>query len=341
MGNLSVINKFVFFLNAIAAFLLLFSCLVPYISLQSISFLFVFSLAVPYLVVTNVIFVIYWVLNGKRQFWLSSFVLVVGYLALGTFIKFFQSEAETTEESLSVLTFNTHSFHSNLGLANRELSDSIVQFIKDENADVVCFQEFDKTKIRSKDFKQYPYRYVDYQFQVQNKRVIQAIYSKYPIIDKGSLEFPNSSNNAIFADIVVKSDTVRVYNLHLQSLNVRPGSIRREESQKLLKRLNTSFIKQQEQAEIVSEHSRATPYKKIICGDFNNSQYSNVYYDIKGDMKDTFMEMGSGFGRTYNFKFLPLRIDFILVDEKMEVLSHKNYNVKLSDHFPVMASVKL
>ncbi len=341
MGKLSVLNKFVFFLNSIVALLLLISCIVPHISLRSISFLFIFSLAVPYLVLVNILFLGYWILQGRRQFWLSFIILILGYFSLGTFIKFFEATPESEEKSLSILTFNTQSFHGNSREDNPQLSDSIVKFIKEENADVVCFQEFDYSKIKGKDFKQYPYRYVNYEFGVNSNKVIQAIYSKYPITNKGSLNFPDSSNNALFADIVVKSDTVRIYNLHLQSLRVRPGSIRREESQKLLKRLSNSFVKQQEQAEIVLEHHKTTSHKKIICGDFNNSQYSSVYYDIKGDMKDSFMEMGSGYGRTYNFKFLPLRIDFILVDKRMEVLGHKNYDVKLSDHFPVMASIKL
>ncbi|WP_235537848.1 endonuclease/exonuclease/phosphatase family protein [Sediminicola sp. YIK13] len=265
----------------------------------------------------------------------------MGYFFLGTFIKFSEANAESEEKSLSILTFNAQSFRGNSREDNPQLSDGIVKFIKEENADIVCFQEFDYSKIRSKDFEQYPYKHVNFEFGVYSGKVIQAIYSKFPITNKGSLNFPNTGNNALFADIVVKSDTLRIYNLHLQSLRVRPGSLRREESQKLLKRLSNSFVKQQEQAEIILEHSKTTSYKKIICGDFNNSQYSSVYYDIKGDMKDSFMEMGSGYGRTYNFKFLPLRIDFILVDEQMEVLAHKNYDVKLSDHFPVMASIKL
>ncbi|MEB8329589.1 endonuclease/exonuclease/phosphatase family protein [Flavobacteriaceae bacterium KMM 6897] len=272
---------------------------------------------------------------------MSFLILLIGYFSLGTFIKFFDSTPESAEKSLSVLTFNTQSFRGNSRENNPQLSDNIVKFIKEEDADIVCFQEFDYTKIKSEDFKQYDYKYVNFEFGVHSDKVIQAIYSKFPIINKGSLNFPNSGNNALFADIVVKLDTVRIYNLHLQSLRVRPGSIRREESQKLLKRLGNSFVKQQEQAEIVLEHSNTTSHKKIICGDFNNSQYSSVYYDIKGDMKDTFMEMGQGYGRTYNFKFLPLRIDFILVEDEMEVLAHKNYDVKLSDHFPVMASIKL
>jgi vancomycin resistance protein VanJ len=340
LGKLSVMNKFIFFLNIIAALLLLFSCLVPHISLYSISFLFVFSLAVPYLVVVNIMFLMYWLLKLRTQFWLSFAVLLLGYFSLGTFFIFFEPTPAPAEESVSVLTFNTQSFRGNSRENNPQLSDSIVKFIKEENADIVCFQEFDYSKIRSNDFKQYPFKYVNFKFGVNSGKVIQAIYSKFQIINKGSLDFPKSGNNALFADVIIQTDTIRVYNLHLQSLRVRPGSIRSEESQKLLERLGNSFVKQQEQAEIVLEHGNTTTYKKIICGDFNNSQYSSVYYDIKGDMKDTFMEMGSGYGRTYNFKFLPLRIDFILVDEQMEVLAHKNYDVKMSDHFPVMASIK-
>ncbi len=58
-------------------------------------------------------------------------------------------------------------------------------------------------------------------------------------------------------------------------------------------------------------------------------------------MNDTFQEKGSGFGSTYNFKFLPYRIDFILADPEIDIKSHKNFDVRLSDHTPVMASFRL
>jgi endonuclease/exonuclease/phosphatase family metal-dependent hydrolase len=58
-------------------------------------------------------------------------------------------------------------------------------------------------------------------------------------------------------------------------------------------------------------------------------------------LKDTYLEKGSGFGRTLDFKFLPFRIDYILTDPEFDVLEHKNYDVVLSDHFPVMATIKL
>ena len=79
----------------------------------------------------------------------------------------------------------------------------------------------------------------------------------------------------------------------------------------------------------------------IICGDFNNTAFSYVYKEIKGGLQDAFKIAGNGFGRTYDFKFFPTRIDFILVDETITVDSFKTYDNHYSDHFPVMAKVSL
>jgi endonuclease/exonuclease/phosphatase (EEP) superfamily protein YafD len=59
---------------------------------------------------------------------------------------------------------------------------------------------------------------------------------------------------------------------------------------------------------------------------------------VKGDLIDSFLEKGSGFGRTYNLKFLPLRIDAILASPSVEVEAHRNFDIRLSDHYPIMAS---
>jgi endonuclease/exonuclease/phosphatase family metal-dependent hydrolase len=155
------------------------------------------------------------------------------------------------------------------------------------------------------------------------------------------LAFPNSSNTAIYSDIVYQTDTIRIYNLHLQSLSIRPGSIKRERSDKLFVRLRKSFKGQQEQSEIVRAHMDSSPYKNIVSGDFNNNQFSSVYFKVKGDYKDTFLEKGNGFGSTINFWRFSFRIDYILVDPSFEVLSHQNYNINLSDHEPIMASIKI
>ena len=58
-------------------------------------------------------------------------------------------------------------------------------------------------------------------------------------------------------------------------------------------------------------------------------------------MKDAFVEAGNGFGRTYDFKFFPVRIDYIMVDDQFEVHGFKTFDLKLSDHFPIMTRVKI
>ena len=249
----------------------------------------------------------------------------------------FSSDVNDNEADLKVMTYNVRGFNKYAWSKDATLGDQIIDFIKEENPDVLCLQEF--SRIRYKQLKQYKYSFVSPNTTVQKS--IQAIYSKYPIVNKGVLNFPNSVNNAMFVDIVIKKDTIRIYNLHIESLKVTPDPevLAQEASSKLYKRLSTSFIKQQQQAEVVAEHKKTTTHKIIITGDFNSTQYSNVYKTIRGDLQDTFQEKGSGYGRTYNFKYYPVRIDFILVDKSYEVVSHQNYDAKLSDHFPVMTSV--
>ena len=230
------------------------------------------------------------------------------------------------------MSYNTNYFN-NYYRNDTTVGERIVAFVKDNDPDIVCFQEFSKRG--DKKFKYYPFKYIS------NDKGIQAVYSKYPIIANGSLNFPNTKNNAIYADIVINKDTIRVYNIHLQSLNIRPGSFKRETPHRLFKRLGDSFIKQRQQAELIVAHSKDSPYRKIICADLNNTQYSNVFHEIKGDMRDSFKEKGKGYGSTYIFKFLPIRIDFIMMDKSIEIKAHRNFEEKLSDHYAVMASFRL
>jgi len=58
-------------------------------------------------------------------------------------------------------------------------------------------------------------------------------------------------------------------------------------------------------------------------------------------MQDSFREKGIGWGATYYLnQILPYRIDHILVPREYEILAHQNYDIRLSDHLPVMAILK-
>lgn len=337
MGKgLSKFNKLVFFLNVLAALFMLLACISHFISWGVFSFLTFPSLFLPYLVVVNAFFLVYWALKGKRQILLPILILLFGYFTQDSFFKIFDANDELGEGDIKILTFNVHGFNGLRWTKNPVSEKKIISFIKEQKADILCLQEspFKVEQI----FTEYPYRY---ETSSEGRRSILAIFSKFPILSKGAFSFPDSSNGGAFADILVNKDTMRVYSIHLQSHRVRAGSFKREAPDRLFNRLNKSFQKQQQQANLVKEHANQVSYKKIICGDFNNTQFSSVYATIKGDMKDSFQEKGSGLGNTYTFKFLPFRIDFILTDPELEITSHKNFDVRLSDHTPVMASFRL
>ncbi|NRD23018.1 endonuclease/exonuclease/phosphatase family protein [Winogradskyella litoriviva] len=326
-------RKLILVLNLSVVILLLIVCFREYIGFNRYFILSFLGFFVPYLVLANVLFVLYWMLKRKRQLIISLAVLIYGYFANDTFFKFNNSENYTKHE-LSILTFNAHTFAGFYKFDKPNVSEDIVDFIAGQNPDIVCFQEY-SFKMNNR-FADYPYKYLTPE---SSGSTLQAILSKYPIISGGSFNFDETINNAIYADIKIQNDTIRVYNVHLESFKVRPGSLKREVPTNIFNRMDLAFQKQTEQAKLIKKHSLNTKHKKLICGDFNSTQYSNVYNILKGDMKDSFLEEGIGFGNTFNFRILSFRIDIILSDFKIN--SHKNFEAELSDHEPVMAKFDL
>ena len=336
----SIFDRVVYAINVLFALLLIVTGLISYVPLQFFAAISVLSLVVPFLFALNALFFLCWAVQLKRKFVLSLLAMVLGYWMFGPFYGFDKTEPyQDTASDLKIMSYNVWGFNRYGWVPGSGVGDSIVQFVKQQDPDILCLQEH--SRIRHRQLKQYPYR-SETPYSV--KKSIQAIFSKYPIIGKGSLNLPGTINNIIYADIAFEKDTIRVYNMHLQSFNIVPTTdnlMDGEESEKTYKRLVATFSKQLEQAEIFRNHLNESPYINIVCGDFNNTQFSNIYKIVKGDLQDSFMEKGKAWGRTYNFVKLPLRIDYILADENFEVLSHQNFDQHLSDHYPVMATLRL
>ena len=338
MKKLNFINKIVFFFNAVAATILLLSYVLPFVPPKSFSVLSVLSLGVPFLILLNVLFFVYWLVKLKKQLLLSLFVLGVGYLSFGSLYKF-SSSAHETEAGLTVMNYNVRLFNLYDWISETAIETKLIDFIKEKSPDVVSFQEYHPHKNIDLSFFKYKFE----KLSGKKTKYGQAIFSQYPIINSGSVEFPSTSNNAIFADIVKGKDTIRIYNVHLQSLHIDANvdKLAQQDSERLLKRVGQTFEMQQFQTELFLMHKKQCNYKMIICGDFNNTAFSYVYKEIRGNLKDAFKEAGNGFGRTFDFKFFPTRIDFILVDDAFTVNAFKTYDVQYSDHFPVMAKLSL
>ncbi|MEZ4856473.1 MAG: endonuclease/exonuclease/phosphatase family protein [Gelidibacter sp.] len=338
MKKLNLIDKFLFFFNSLAATLLLLSFILPFIEPKKFAFLSVLSLTVPFLIIVNILFVVYWLLKVKKQLLLSLIILIFGYSYLGSLYKFSSSKQVEDKDNIAVMNYNVRLFNLFKWIPEEDIPQKIEAFINDKKPDIISMQEYRQDEnIHLKDYFKFE--------ELSGKKVKngQAIYSKFPIVNSGSIEFPNTYNNAIFVDIVKGKDTIRIYNVHLQSLKIDANKdpLKNETSENLFKRVGNTFRMQQSQAELFLAHKAKCPYKMIVCGDFNNTAYSYVYKEIKGTLHDAFEEAGNGFGRSFNFKFFPVRIDFILVDDHFDINSFKTFDVKLSDHYPVMSRVKI
>lgn len=335
MRELSLFDKIVYFLNLILAVLLLLSCLAPYISVKTFLPLAFLNLFFPITFIINIPFIFYWILRKKKIFILSFSAILISYLTFGSFYRFGSSNVYPEDKDLSIMTYNSRNFNF-AGRKNSELTGhKIVNFITEQDPDIICFQEY----IRIGQLINYPFKYITpYTSQKSN----QAIFSKYPIVGNGSLEFLETANNALYADIKYKGDTIRIYNLHLQSYKIRPSRVRNvRHVVRSYDKMRKAFVKQEEQVQIFDRHRKESPFSTIVCADFNNTPFSNVYRIAKGEMQDTFDEEGSGFGKTFDLKIVPFRIDFILADKTMQVMTHQNFNLKLSDHYPVLTSIRL
>ncbi len=339
MKKLNYIDKIIYLLNSVFAAVLLLSYVLPFVAPKVFSALSVLSLSVPVLLVVNFIFLLYWVLKVKKQLLLSVLVLAIGYKNISTLYQFSTSEvAKNKTHQLTVMSYNVRLFNLYNWIETPNLQEEISSFIKKENPDVVAFQEFHPHK--KVNLKQYSYQYKS--LSKGKVKYGQAIYSKYEIIDKGVIVFKDSQNKAIFSDIVKNKDTLRIYNVHFESLHINPNveDLKEADKELLVKRIGGKFVLQQDQAQQVLVHQEKCRYKKIILGDFNNTAYSYMYKQFKkADYQDAFELAGHGFGKTFNFKFFPLRIDFILVDKKLAAHKFRNYNHKFSDHYPIKVEV--
>jgi endonuclease/exonuclease/phosphatase family metal-dependent hydrolase len=181
------------------------------------------------------------------------------------------------------------------------------------------------------------------------------IFSKYPIINKQTISFYPNDYNSIFqyADIVKGEDTVRVFNIHLQSLKfsatnleyIEKPDITADEdlkkSKSLISKLKTGFLKRKKQAERIREELDKSPYPVIVCGDFNDVPNSYSYNTIGKGLKNAFIEKGKGIGRTFSGISPTLRIDNIFAADRFTVKQFLRIPKKLSDHFPIFADVQL
>jgi hypothetical protein len=218
--------KLLLWLNIFNSFMLLGAYLNTHISPNTVPYISFLGLAYPVLLLVELVCLILWLLFRWKLVLISALTLLVGFNHFRHFYAITWVHADI-ENPIKVMSYNVHIFDL-YNLENRETNrNEIFTFLKEEDADILCFQEFyhqqDKSFV-TKDslikLLKTPHYHERYTHEMTGKKYFGvATFSKYPIINQGEIPFENDDNNfCIYSDIVRGSDTIRVFNAHIGSI---------------------------------------------------------------------------------------------------------------------------
>ena len=341
-----ILNKLIFLINSIFLIGLLLSYVAQFLSpvyFWPISFL---GLLFPILFIVNFIFLIYWSTQMKKQLWANLIILLIGIQYVDRFVGT-KSDDRNIEKNVKVLSYNVRLFNNYNWLPNIK-SDTIYNYLNNEKADIVCLQEFIDFNNENNKFN---FKHKLYNYGSKNGHL--AILSNYNIVNHENVLKVNKSkieNTCIFADIVINTDTIRLYNIHLASnwfdnedylfINRTSKVPIKKGVFAIINKMKKSYKERALQVKIIEENMRQSPYPIIVCGDFNDTPISYTYNKIKGNLMDSFTISGVGIGDSY-VKIPMLRIDYIMHDKKFNSYNYQKQKKIFSDHYAISCEINI
>jgi len=367
MPGKAIVKWVVLVSNIVAAFFMLMTLAGSVLSPDKFILPAYFALVFPITIFFNIGFVILWLLARKWLFLISLSVLFFSAKEINnTFpVHFGNTDNSRLNNPICLLTYNTR-MSGELKKHTRRNPNKVIQYILDSDADIVCLQEFtvsgNKEFLTEKDiiriFKKYPYKHIQYKQKFNDNLKFSGIatFSKFPIVNKQLIDYPSYYNVSIFSDINIHGKIIRFVNNHLESNRLTehdkdmPLKLKHNFDTKDLTgitlhfshKLAVAYKLRSVQADAVAKIINSSPYKVIVCGDFNDVPVSYAYTTVKGKLKDAFAETGNGMGWTFNERFYRFRIDYVFYDSvAFTPIQYKTDKVNYSDHYPVFCKLNI
>ena len=179
-----------------------------------------------------------------------------------------------------------------------------------------------------------------------------AVFSRFPIVRRGVIPFGKlTQNHAMWADLARpatpghRPDTIRVFNVHFQSMSMAESDIvtatesragLRQKAPNLLRRFRNGAVARGNQVDTVLARVLRSPYPVLLAGDFNDLPYSYTYDQLADHMQNAWASAGLGIGATYYGQLPGLRIDQQFASPRWQVLGCRvHQEIKWSDHYPL------
>ena len=268
------------------------------------------------------------------------------------------------------MSYNVRNFDLYNWSGNKATRSDIMKLIREENPDIICFQEYytDDNEFRDTEYLRdslgYRHHYMRVTFDKMAKKDGSksnnhmqwglAIFSRYEIRDRGLVQLGQASaNQCMYADLQVGARLLRVYNTHLQSIHlgyddydtIEELSANQSTSwhklKNILRKMKRATAARAHQARTLQDALSQYDGHKILCGDFNDAPVSYTYPTISRGMQDAFVERGCGFGSSFATRPGIFRIDFMLTDQSISIYSCRTLDRRLSDHYPIVTTLSL
>jgi endonuclease/exonuclease/phosphatase family metal-dependent hydrolase len=343
--------------NIIIALLVVFSCYGSLLApIGKWPFASLSGLAFPFLFLFNIMFLILWLLTWKKGALVPLATILICLVPTLRYFPLHLSKSRNVKEPyITVVTYNTEGF----GIDDNKdwtLNNPVLNYILELDADLVFIQEAPRDVINkaSRDRKVtsiYPY------VGISAATSSEAYFSKYPVTGSETINFENSGNGCLYLKILVGSDTLAVYNCHLQSNKLKETEISEYQefirnptdsthykaSKKVLRNLLESTSLRAGQARLIADRARKeTAGYMIVCGDFNDTPLSYSHHVFNRFMTDAYAKSGVGMGITYHEHKLYYRIDHIFCSRNITPLhTWIDRTQKDSDHYPVISRIRL
>jgi endonuclease/exonuclease/phosphatase family metal-dependent hydrolase len=353
-------------LNALALIALLLAAFSDLVSPFREIFFSYLGLFFPFILLLNLALFLVWLFTKQWKLaGLNFLVFLICFSSIHTYLPLHRKTKDVPADCIKFLTYNVMRF-GQPDVKSKSESNKILQYIRDNDADIVCIQEYgvsrsDPKMLMDKDvnlsLNKYPYHSIEkLKFPYASEIFGVAIFSKFPILSVEKAPYKSEYNGSVVCELNIKGKKVTLINNHLESnklsLEERNNYYRMTQdldsrsldafTKTMTKRLSPAFRSRALQAQVISKiiQENKNPYI-IVCGDFNDTPISYARHKIKGKLRDAFVDSGCGLGITYNrYRFL-FRIDYILHSSNIKAYNCTVGKLRDSDHFPVWCYLQL
>lgn len=312
------------------------------------------GLLFPLFLLINLTFLILWLLIKPKYSIIPLLGFVVCYGPVRTYCPI-NIPSSPPKDAIKVLSYNVWLF---AGWEDHGRPNPILNYIKKQNADIVCLQEtapyeISQEKIDSALNPVYPYHDI-----VSHNGNYMSIYSKFPVLSRERIDIKSKGNLCTAFKINVRGKDIIVINNHLETTDLSVEDKNRfkmmvegdmkvgyaeRTSMMLVRKLGEQTCKRAPQADAVARYisyHRGQPV--IVCGDFNDNPLSYVRRTIADGLTDCYISTANGPGISYHRAGFYVRIDNMMCTHNLIPYSCKVDNsIKTSDHYPISCYFKL